>query len=389
LKIRSLSLEGFRSFEAERIDFDELTFLVGRNGSGKSNLVDAFQFLSDIMYGSIPMAVSQRGGIEAVCHRPSLTRGQGRIAMRIDFDGPQGTIAHYAFETAGMSEFGLRVEKEQCHITSAGETDWFDRTQGGLQSSQPGVAPLLDPGSLALPILGGVAAFAPLLRTLSLLRVYVLLPGRLRDPQKPGISDRLLSDGSNAVNVLHSLEKETPGDLDRLSEWLSAMVPGTTRVRTEEQGGWLTLKFEQNGQPVPLDALNMSDGTLRLVGLLAAVFQKRPPSVLVIEEPEANLHPGALGSIGDLLQLASRKTQVIATTHSPEILDAKWIEDRHLRIVHWENGASRVSPIAEGARRALQEHLFEAGELLRSEVLDAPPLPLREGPLPSLFEELR
>jgi predicted ATPase len=118
----------------------------------------------------------------------------------------------------------------------------------------------------------------------------------------------------------------------------------------------------------------MSDGTLRAIGLLAAVFQRPVPSLIVIEEPEATIHPGALESVLDLLRHASKHMQVVITTHSPELLDAKWITDRHLRVVEWTDGATRVAPVSDTARLALHDHLMGAGELLRSNALDPEPL---------------
>ena len=132
----------------------------------------------------------------------------------------------------------------------------------------------------------------------------------------------------------------------------------------------------------------MSDGTLRAVGLLTAVYQQPPPSLLAIEEPEATIHPGALGAILDLLRHASKQMQVVVTTHSPEVLDGKWIRDEHLRIVDWREGATHVSRISDSSRRALQKHLMGAGELLRSNALEPGPLfqksAQRDG---TLFEE--
>ena len=124
----------------------------------------------------------------------------------------------------------------------------------------------------------------------------------------------------------------------------------------------------------------MSDGTLRALGLLTAVFQRPAPSVLVLEEPEATMHPGALGTILDLLRHANRFMQVIVTTHSPDILDAKWIEDRHLRIVGWETGATCVSPVSEATRGVLRDRLMGAGELMRSNALTAAELAAVDAP---------
>ena len=113
----------------------------------------------------------------------------------------------------------------------------------------------------------------------------------------------------------------------------------------------------------------MSDGTLRVLGLLTAVYQRPAPSLLVIEEPEATMHPGALGAILDVVRHAGRTTQVVVTTHSPDVLDADWIRAGHLRIATWDRGVTRISRISRAARNALAEHLMGAGELLRSNAL--------------------
>jgi len=100
-----------------------------------------------------------------------------------------------------------------------------------------------------------------------------------------------------------------------------------------------------------------------------AVFQKPSPSILVIEEPEATIHPGALGAVLDLIRKAAKTMQVVVTTHSPELLDAKWITDANLRIVSWQEGASHLLPPSEATREAMRQHLMGAGELLRSNAL--------------------
>src|SRR5262249_11418158 len=134
---------------------------------------------------------------------------------------------------------------------------------------------------------------------------------------------------------------------------------------TQEWGDKKRLRFE---------AFNMSDGTLRALGLLLAVYQHPSPTLIVFEEPEATIHPGALGAILDLLRHASREMQVVVTTHSPEVLDAKWIEAQHLRLATWHEGATRVTPISHATQQALHQHLAGAGELLRSNALEPTPL---------------
>ena len=102
------------------------------------------------------------------------------------------------------------------------------------------------------------------------------------------------------------------------------------------------------------------------------------------------MHPGALGAVLDLIRHASRSMQVIVTTHSPEVLDAPWIEDKHLKIVVWQEGASHVLPPDNASREAMSKHLMGAGELLRSNAMH--PAPLFKDPeelqTGNLFEEL-
>ncbi len=80
--------------------------------------------------------------------------------------------------------------------------------------------------------------------------------------------------------------------------------------------------------------------------------------------------------------------QVIVTTHSSEILDADWLEDKHLRIVTWDEGATRILPLATGTQEALREHLMSAGELLRSNALRPTIVAAGTVPETKLFEDV-
>ena len=187
--------------------------------------------------------------------------------------------------------------------------------------------------------------------------------------QDPDAGTRLHSNGGNAASVLRQLDH---GTRRHVQEFLQAVVPGEIEVTPVRLQNKLSLKFVQQGEQagaLTLGPHSMSDGTLRMLGLLAAVFQPRRPSVLIVEEPEATIHSGALGTILDVLRVAASSAQTIITTHSPDILEARWIEDRHLRIVSWAGGATRVAKVSEATRTALREHLMDAGELLRANAL--------------------
>lgn len=387
--IRSLTLQGFRSIAAERIDFDNPTFLVGRNGSGKSNLVDAFAFLAEATNSSLSSAMSKRGGAAAVFHRIASSQPPLDLVLDVEFGRVDARTesGRFAFLARAQADRGYKVIREICEVHGQ-EPASYDR-QGGL--SLPSLklpVPHTEPSSLLLPAAGGLEPFNPIKRTLAEIRAYAIEPARLRGFQAADNGSSLLPHGENAVNVLRNIERSSPGDLEQIQEFLTASLPYELHVQAVQYGSQLSLKFRQTSQAGSLDlsASEVSDGTLRLLGLLLVVFQSPPPSVILIEEPEVSLHPGNLDVVLDLINAASHRSQVIVTTQSSELLDsASWIEDRHLRIVYWENGHTCVSRIGRASREALEEHLMGAGELLRSNLLDNPPV-ARQAPEVTLSE---
>jgi len=135
-----------------------------------------------------------------------------------------------------------------------------------------------------------------------------------------------------------------------------------------------TLEFKQrmgrNESPWSLFAENMSDGTLRALGVLTALFQsvnggaKHVPLV-GIEEPEVAVHPGAAGVLRDALRTAAEATQVIVTSHSPDLLEDKDVGDESILGVANVTGETKIGSLNEAGRSAIRDRLYTAGELLR------------------------
>jgi predicted ATPase len=394
--LKSLTLKNYRSVVAERIEFDNPTFLVGPNASGKSNVVDAIAFLAEIMTEPLPAVFDRRGGADRV--RNTLARfNSDSLALGAEISGADWT-ANYGVEIqvypGGHNRIG--VIREQCAVESGGERHWFDRRDGTIQSN---IGAQLDPHSsyLAMPVLGGLTQLNAVLQVLMSMRVYAIRPDSMRKAQSADSGQVLLRDGSNIASVLESITSvHSPEDSEaRLWEelWgpLRVVLPGFHSVKPISEGGKLTLEFRQkfkNG-PERFDASAMSDGTMRALGVLAALLQKQKPSVLVIEEPEASIHPAAaMGIMQDILHSYSEDMQIIVTSHSTDLLDTKWIGDRHLRVVSWEDGETRVTGVSKGTRNLLDRHLAYAGEALRTNMLHAPdPLPPSPEDL-HLFQEL-
>ena len=376
--LQRIVFQRFRSLPSEQVTFDNPTFIAGQNGSGKSNFADAFAFLAEAMTSPLQAVLERRGGLSAVAHRSSARGRPSNLGLAVELKNPDKdtAAAFYGFELRAQRGYGFQVVREKCTVWKPdGSREWFDRSPmyySGWDSSASFLKPVMERNALALPLVGGASRFQAVVRFLSGMWTYRIEPATLRAMQDPDGGVRLHADGSNAASVLREIQRQSKSDWERIRELLDRVVPGTIAVRPKRHGNKLTLEFTQDwgkSEPVKFEAFNMSDGTLRVLGLLTAIFQRPAPSLLVIEEPEATMHPGALGSILDVLRHAARFMQVVVTTHSPDILDAKWIEHRHLRIVRWNTGATRIGAVSQAARTALSEHLMGAGELLRSNAL--------------------
>jgi predicted ATPase len=216
--------------------------------------------------------------------------------------------------------------------------------------------------------------FRPLFDALSRMGFYNLNPDVIRDLQPPDTGEVLRRDGSNLASVFGLLAKENSDVKDRVVEFLSKVVPGVEGVEVKYLGKKETLEFRQvigsNESPWRFTAENMSDGTLRALGIITALFQSnngngnRVPLV-GIEEPETAVHPGAAGVLRDALQVASKRTQVLVTSHSPDLLDDKGIEAESILAVLNDKGSTKIGPLDEADRSVLRDRLYTVGELMR------------------------
>jgi len=155
---------------------------------------------------------------------------------------------------------------------------------------------------------------------------------------------------------------------ERICRLLGQVVPGTTSVQPKSLGRKETLEFRQDvglQYEWHFDALNMSDGTLRALGILLAVYQSRPASLIAIEEPESTIHPAATEILMDILIDGTERSQILLTTHSPDVLDNKKLSDDQIVAVESVQGVAQITPLMETTREVIRQRLYTPGELLR------------------------
>lgn len=371
--IKRLSVSNYRSLgENVTVDFGRFTVFVGPNGSGKSNIVDALRFVSDAMRMGLSSAITHRHGIGAVRR---WSGGQPlNVSLRLELILDSGMSAHYAFELRGDRAEEYRVKTEEALVRGKNEAFRFRIESGRWVEGPPGLTPPLDEKSLALPIIGGDARFQPLVHALQQISVYAIFPDTLREPQKYSPVKPMDSHGSNWASIL----KDQPQDTwkPELVSALQKLTGDIEDIKVSQAANYLVIQLcrtSPDRTPKWLDAAQESDGTLRVAGIVTALLQEPPVPVIGIEEPELTVHPDALPLLFDFLQQASLRSQVLVTTHSPDLLDQ--IDPDDVRVVQRDQEGTTVAPMSLSQREAVRSHLLSLGEVLRTEGLQ-PELPL-------------
>lgn len=382
--VERVTLRNYKSIAACDVQIGSLIFLVGPNGSGKSNFLDSLNFVTDALRFSLDHAFRDRGGISEVRRR---SRGHpNHFGIRLDVRLQDGLHGHYAFSIAAREERAYAVKEEEAFLVAPADSDaenaFFRVRTGEVSKCSIPSPPAATKDRLYLVNLSGFPEFRALYDALSSMGFYNLNPSVIRELQTPDPGERLNSDGSNLASVYGRLEDNHPNLTNRIQEYLGEVVPGIEGVTAKSVGHKESLEFRQEvaGSKYPWRFLanSMSDGTLRTLGILVALFQQGPKNgegirVVGIEEPEIALHPAAAGIVTDSLRDAANRKQVIVTSHSPDLLDNDEIEDGSILAVVSEQGKSRIGHLDDAGRQTLREHLYTAGELLRLDQLRPDP----------------
>jgi predicted ATPase len=368
--IQRVMLRNYKSIGNCDVRLRPLTYLVGQNGAGKSNFLDALHFVRDALTGSLDNAINERGGLNEVRRRSS--GHPTHFGIRIEFRLKEGREGWYAFDIGAMASGGYEVQHERCSIDGVAKGPFFSIEKGRLIACSEPTFPAVTPDRLALVAASGLTAFRPVFDALSTMGFYNLNPTLMRELQKPQDGRLLKPLGENIASVIGHLERVAPDRVTTIKEYLQSVVPMVHGMERKAIGPMETLEFRQDmagaKHPWKFLAQNMSDGTLRALGVLTALLQSNvdySPTLIGIEEPETALHPAASAALRDVLVQAATQTQVLITSHSPDLMDDRGIDADTILAVVSEGGETRIAPLDEASRQMLRDHLFSAGELLR------------------------
>lgn len=388
--VQRVALRNYKSIAECDVELRKLVLLVGPNGSGKSNFLDALRFVAESLRGTMDQALRERGGINEVRRR---SRGHPtHFAIHLWLSLASGRKAEYSFSVGAKKPGGFQIQQEECRVTEGsgqliGE---YQVSDGAVVKASIKPHPPVSTDRLYLTIASGFPEFLAVFEELSGMGFYNINPDQLRDLQDPDSGELLMRDGRNVASVLTQIGARDPRAKERIEQYLARIVPGVRHVDKKSIQHKETLEFKQHvagdRHPWSFSAQNMSDGTLRALGVLVSLFQcfdrpkGRPVPLVGIEEPEVALHPTAAGVLLGALQEASNYSQILVTSHSPELLDSPDLDPESLLIVEMVDGATVIAPANETGMSAMRDRLYTAGELLKLDQLQ----PRSGAPLPHI-----
>lgn len=330
-RIEYLRVQNYRALrDLELNNLTPLSVFVGPNGSGKSTIFDVFAFLAESFSYGLRKAWDKRGRF-----RELRTRGaSGPISFEIKYrEKPDTPIITYHL-SIDENLYGPYVAEESLQWRRGKQVGkpfkFLDFRNGAGQvitgempeESDKRIDETLDsPEVLAVNTLGQLARHprvSALRRFITGWYLSYLTAESARGIPEAGPQERLSATGDNLPNVIQYLKERHPNRLNHILKILSARVPRLERVDAEFMpDGRLLLRIKDAPFEEPILAKFASDGTLKMLAYLTVLHDPQPPQFIGIEEPENHLHPRLLLELAEECRVASERTQLMVTTHSP------------------------------------------------------------------------
>lgn len=390
MKITKLEAKNYKSFNHLETDFNDFTLIVGANASGKSNLMSLFKFIKDIMLEGLENAIAMQGGIEYLANANSDKGTPISISFNLELDKEQWYMRKTADTAFSPRSFSYKFEITP-HLRGKNYNISYDELiinfeivkREKIEGSRKFVTKnlkeyqtctiikknthakyemsgdefrdinfLLDELSRAKNeiLLYRLSYFLPpLFAEENLIKVYDFDPQKLKRPCVISARKTLETDGANLAFVLQNVLK-TKSEYQKFIRLLSNSLPFVTKLSVEQNYDQsYAYKLGEKYSNKSFYAQFLSDGTVSIIAIIIALYFQDKSEIVIIEEPERNIHPKLLGMVVQMAKDVAMQKQVIFTTHNPEILNNSTLESIRF-IQRNKNGFSVVSTPANNER---------------------------------------
>lgn len=383
MKITSIKAENFKSYKKIDIKLNNLNYIIGGNASGKSNFVNILKFINDIVEYGIDDAILLQGGIKYLFNSSSRKNGGLVLDFEIELDDEKNRIARiYPIEKSislpnklnyylkikpNKKGEGYKISNEVLNINFIKyqktndeliqiadfklkiDRDSNNKISNDLKDKDDDLNELISLKQIlkfiehdGLLINNFFSAFGMLYRYNSKIKIYNFDVNLLKSPSSIVARSELEEDGSNLVNIIQQLLKNK-SNKEKLNMILKTVLPFIDDIKVENNvNKSLFFKVKESYNKNEFPSYMLSDGTVNILAVIVALYFQDLDNIIVLEEPERNIHPKLLNILVSLLEDVSKKKQIFLTTHNPYIIKEANLNDVIL-VSRNEKGISKTS----------------------------------------------
>jgi predicted ATPase len=353
--LATIAIENYRSLRDLRLPLGQLNVITGANGTGKSSLYRALRLLADCGSGRVISSLAREGGLESALwagpehlaasvrsgrHSVQGTVRSGPVSLQLGFASDDFSYLidlglptrdessafnldpeikrEVVWSGPVMRPVSVLIKRKRASVElrdTSSRGDSWQRFESTLRPYESVLTEVLDP--VRAPEVMAVREQIRSWRFYDQFRTDSDAP--VRQSQIGTRTPVLDADGRDLAAALQTIIEI--GDTDALHGTIEDAFPGS-RLQVIETRGRFDLELNAHGLLRPLSAAELSDGTLRYLLLVAALLSPRPPSLMVLNEPETSLHVDLLPALARLIARASVHTQIVVVTHARKLVEA-------------------------------------------------------------------
>lgn len=361
-KLEKLTIKNFKSIHNQTLELGPLNIFIGSNGAGKSNLIQAFQFLREIVTQNLGGYTAKKGGADTLLYFGRVTSPQMEFFLEF---GEGNESNEYRVVLGGTDQDSLMIERETAYYHKKyihpNPFEW-------AIASNVNESKLRDHTHICAK---------QVLRDLESYRVY-----HFHDTSDTAAVKRscdvednryLKSNASNLAAFLYYLQRKETDHFRNIEDTIRQIAPffdGFSLEPSRLNPDKIRLEWKEKGSDAYFNASSISDGTLRFICLATLLLQPELPTVVLLDEPELGLHPAAINIMANMLSSAAEQSQVLVATQSVTLVNQ--LQPQDVWTVNREDGQSVFQHLVREDMSAWLDD-YALGELWEKNLFGARP----------------